>query len=106
MPVIKRTVTAASSNLLSTLRFTNPASPAAVSLWASAAAAGNALSFGVDSELVMEAGVVNLEIADRVVDTNRDQMLFREPVPAGQYVLDLPTLTGADVTYLLVQELP
>ena len=104
-PVIKRTVTADNANVLSTLRFSNPRSPAAVSLWASAAAAGGSLSFGVDSELVVETAAVNLESADRVVDTTRDQILFREPVPPGQYVLDV-TLGGADMTYLLVQELP
>lgn len=105
MPVIKRKVTASNANVLSTLRFSNPISPAAVSLWAVGQAADGTLSFGVDSELVVESAIMNVQSAAGVVDTDRDQILFREPVPGGQYVLDI-TLGGTDAYYLLVQELP
>lgn len=105
MPVIKRKVTAASANVLSTLRFSNPSRPSAVSLWASTATASETLTFGggVD-KIYTEDAAINLESANEVVDTSRDQILFREPVVAGQYVLNVPTV-AADMSFLLNSEL-
>lgn len=105
MPTIKRIITAATANALSTLRFSNPKSPAAVSLWASSPTAGEDLTFGVDDILLCEAAEINLEGANQTVDTSRDQILFREPAPPGQYVLNVPAV-AADVSFLIVQELP
>ena len=103
MPSIKRTLTAADPNALSNLRFSNPKRPAAISLWASSVTAGEDLTFGVDEMVIGEALEINLEIANQVVDTGRDQLLFREPVPPGQYILDIPVV-ATDMTYLMVQE--
>jgi len=104
MPTIKRIITAATANALSTLRFSNPKAPSAVSLWASSPTAGEDLSFGVDDLLICEAAEVNLEVANQTVDSGRDQILFREPAPPGQYVLDVPAV-AADLSFMIVQEL-
>ena len=55
----------------------------------------NSLSFLEDAE-------VNVEIGTGVVDTSRDQVLFREGVPAGQY--RLPAVVTTDTLFLLVIE--
>lgn len=104
MPAIKRVLTAATSNALSTLRFSNPKRPSAVSLWASSPTAGENITFGVDDLVLAEAAEVNLETANQVVDTSRDQILFREPAPPGQFVLDVPAV-AADLSFLLNIEL-
>ena len=105
MPTVKRKISAATSNAVSTLRFMNPKSPAAVSIWASSATAGEDLTFGVDDILLTEAAEINLEEANQVINTHRDQILFREPCPPGQYVLAIPAV-AADLSFLIVQELP
>ncbi len=104
MPSIKRLVAAASANVLATLRFTNPSGPSAVSLWASSATAGEDLTYGVDDILLVEAAEINLEVRNQTVDVASDQILFREPAPAGQHVLSIPVI-AADVSFLLVIEL-
>ncbi len=104
MPVIKRLIAAPTANALSTLRFSNPKRGALVSLFASSPTAGEDLTFGVDDVIVVEAAEVNLEVANQTIDTNRDQILFREPVPPGQYVLNVPAV-AADFSFLINQEL-
>jgi hypothetical protein len=104
VPAIKRVITAATANALSTLRFSNPKRPSAVSLWASSVTAGEDLTFGVDDLILCEAAEINLESANQVIDTSRDQILFREPCPPGQYVLNVPAV-ATDMSFLLVQEL-
>lgn len=103
MPIIKRKVSAATENALQQLRFTNLGRAALVSLWASTATVSEVLSFGVGDLLVAESVAMNLEVANEVVDTNRDQLLFREPVGAGQLVLSVPAV-AADMSFLLVIE--
>jgi len=100
MPVIKRKVTAASANVVNGLRFSKQKRPFAASLWASTPTAGEALTFGVDDLIITEDAPMNLEIANEVVDTARDQILFREPCPSGEIVLGIPTV-AADCSYLL-----
>jgi len=103
MPTIKRILTAATANALATLRFSNPKGVTAVSLWASTPTAGESLSFGVDDLTLVEDAEVNLETANQVVDVARDQILFREPAPPGQYVLNVPTI-AVDLSFMIVRE--
>lgn len=104
MPVIGRQVTAANANVLANLRFTNNSRPAAVSGWFSSATAGESFSFGVGDVLVAEDVEMNLESANQVVDTSRDQRLFQELIPPGQMVLSIPAV-ATDSSYLLNIEL-
>ena len=104
MPTIRRTVTAAADDVLSGLKFKVQGSPALITLAATAASAGDTLSFSVGSQEFVAQAVINLEAADRVVDAERDIILQQEAVPAGEYYLAIPTVTGTDVTYLLIIE--
>lgn len=101
-PSIMRNIPATTENALDGLRFRVQPRPALVSLYASAATEGDTLSFAVDSNEFLVNGEPNVEAASGVVDVDRDQILFREPVPAGEYYL--PATLTADVKYLLVIE--
>lgn len=103
MPSIKRTITAAVDDALLGLKFKTQAVPALVSLYASSSAAGESLSFSVGSQEFLNNGEINLEAADRVIDTDRDALLLQEPVPPGEYFINVPTVAG-DMTFLLIIE--
>jgi len=102
MPAIKIIIPATTQDALNGLRFKVQSRPALVSLYASGATEGDLVSFSVDSQAFLVDGAVNVEAASGVVDTDRDQILFREPVPAGEYFL--PATLTADVNALLVIE--
>lgn len=103
MPVIgPRTVTAATDDALQGLKFKVQGSPSLVSLYASSAAAGDTIEFSVGSREIAVDQQVNLESADRVIDTDRDQLLFQERVPPGEFYLRIPAVGGADLTFMLV----
>lgn len=101
MPVIKRTVAAATQDALTGLKFKTQSVPALVTLAASSATAGESLSFSVDSQEFASAAVINLEAADRMVDEQRDIIMFQERVPAGEYFLAVPVVAG-DMTFSLI----
>lgn len=103
MPAIKRTVSAASENVLEGIKFSVLNAPALVSLYASAGSAGNTLSLSIGDRDILVDAAINLESADRTVDTQRDALLAQEGVPAGKLYLNIPTVS-TDVTYLLVIE--
>lgn len=103
MPIIKRTISTAADDVLSGLKFKTQGQPALVSLYASSATAGESLSFSVGSRQFCADAAINLEAADRVVDTDRDMIMDQEAVPPGEYFLSVPTIAG-DMTFLLVIE--
>lgn len=103
MPAIRRQIAAATENALTGLRFSRPRRPTLVSLWASTATADETCTFGVDDLILLETAAVNIEIAADIVDVARDQLLFREPCPPGEYVLAVPAVT-AEFQFLLNQE--
>lgn len=102
MPSIQETnVAAGTSNALDGKKFQKLDAPALISLYGSTAANGGTLSFSVGSEDFLKDAEVNVEASADVVDTDRDQLLFREPVPAGEMFLEV----GAQIcNYLLVIE--
>jgi len=101
VPVIRRTITAASEDALSTLKFKTQSSPALVSLFASSATAGEDVSFSVDSQEFAQAAEVNIESGNQVIDMERDAILFNEEVPAGEYFLRIPVV-AVDMSFALV----
>lgn len=103
MPTIRRVIAAATENALTNLRFTRPNRPTLVSLYLAGATAKETASFGVDDVILMESAFVNVEVSADVIDAQRDQVLFREPCPAGEYVLAYPTV-AAEQQFMLVQE--
>lgn len=103
MPVIRRTIAAASENAVQGLRFSNMDRASLISVYASTPTEGEKISVGVNDLNVLESGVVNVESASTVVDVQRDQVLFREPVGAGQLVVAVPAV-AADFTFMVVIE--
>jgi len=103
MPAIKRTIAAATQDALSNLKFSTQSTESLVTLFASSATAGEDLSYSVDSQEFIAQGEINLESGDRVVDNQRDGLLFEERVPAGQHFLSVPVVAG-DMTFLLIIE--
>lgn len=102
MPAIRRNPGATVADALNGLNFKVQNRPALVSLYASGATEGDTLSFLVNSLSFVEDATVNVEAASGVVDTDRDGILLREAVPAGEYRLPL-TMT-ADMAFLLIIE--
>lgn len=89
MPSIRRSnVAAGTANDLDGLQFQDIPEPGAlISIYATAAVAGGNIDYSVGTERFLVAASVNIEIAADVVDTNRDMVLDREPVPAGKQFL-------------------
>ena len=89
MPSIRLSnVAAPAANALDGLQFQDIPEPGAlVSIYASTPTAGGLISYSVGTERFLVDASVNIEIAADVVDTNRDMVLDREPVPAGKQFL-------------------
>jgi hypothetical protein len=89
MPAIKlANVAAGTANALDGLQFQDvPANGALVTIWASTAVAAGNISFSVGTERYLVSSVVNIESSADVVDTDRDLVLSREPVPGGKMFL-------------------
>ena len=76
---------AGSTNVASGLTFEQIPPPGAlVTIYATTAAAGGTISFAVDQERYLVDAAVNIEGAADVIDTDRDLVMDREPVSAGQ----------------------
>ena len=106
MPSIRLSnVAAGTANALDGLQFQDIPEPGAlVSIYASTAVAAGLISYSVGTERFLVDASVNVEIAADAVDTQRDMVLDREPVPAGKQFLAV----DAQVANLLVviEDLP
>lgn len=102
MPAIKVTNQATAANALDGLKFQDIESPSLVSLYASCVTNTDAIDYSVGSEDFLKNANPNIEASADVVDTDRDQILFQEPVPAGKQFLDVTATTA--VNYLIVIE--
>ena len=89
MPSIRLSNTSASTaNSLDGLQFQDiPGAGALVSIYATTAVAGGNISYSVGTERFLVAASVNIESSADVVDTDRDLVLDREPVPPGKQFL-------------------
>jgi len=94
MPAIARVVATATQDALSGLKFKTLTGPALITLAVSAGTAGEDVSLSVDSQEFVSQGEVNLEVANEVVDMERDVLLFEEVVPAGEMFLTIPVVTS------------
>ena len=99
--IMEKNVAAGTTNALDGKKFENLEGPALISLYASTAVAGGNVDFSVGSEDFLKGAGVNIESSADVVDTDRDQVLFREPVPAGKMFL---AVNAQVCNYLLVIE--
>ena len=89
MPSIRLSnVAAATANALDGLQFQDIPEPGAlVTIYASTPTAAGTINYSVGTERFLVDASENIEIAADVVDTNRDLVLDREPVPAGKQFL-------------------
>lgn len=103
MPATKRVNVATVSNAMNGLKFEEiPAGGALASLYASCVTAGDVIGFSVGSEDFLVDAEPNIEASADVVDTDRDQILFQEPVPSGKIFMPITATTA--VNFLLVLE--
>lgn len=86
MPSIRLSnIAAGTANALDGLQFQDIPEPGAlVSIYGSTAVAAGLVSYSVGTERFLVDASVNVEIAADAVDTQRDMILDREPVPAGK----------------------
>ena len=88
MPAIKlMNLAAGTANALDGLKFQELTGPALVTIYGSTATSGGNIDFAVGSEDFLDAAELNVEGSADVVDTDRDLVLDREPVPAGKMFL-------------------
>jgi len=89
MPSIRLSnVAAGTANALDGLQFQDIPEPGALlSIYASTAVAAGLISYSVGTERFLVDASVNVEVAADAVDTQRDMVLDREPVPAGKQFL-------------------
>jgi len=103
MPAISRVVAAATQDALTGLKFKTLLEPALVTLAISSATAGEDASFSVDSREFLSQGEINLEVANEVVDMERDVLLLQEVVPAGEMFLAIPVVAATVQFRLLIE---
>jgi len=101
-PTIMRNIPATIADALLGLNFRVQVKPALVSLYVATATEGDVVSFFVNSQAFVEDAEVNVEAATGVVSVDRDQVLFREMVPPGEY--RIPATVTTDTKYILVIE--
>jgi hypothetical protein len=106
MPSIRLSnVAAATANCLDGLQFQDiPAPGALVSIYASTAVAGGNISFSVGTERFLVDASINIESSADVVDTDRDMVLDREPVPSGKCFLAVNSQVSNILT--VIEQLP
>lgn len=106
MPSIKKVNQATSTNAVNGLKFQEiPAPGALLSLYASAVTAGDTIGLSVGSEDVLVDAEPNLESSADVVDTDRDQILFQEPVGPGKIFMPITAAVAVNFT-LVIEQLP
>jgi len=100
-----KNVAAGTPNALDGLQFQDIPEPGAlVSIFATTAVAGGNVDYRVGTESFLQGAACNIESAADVVDTDRDQLLMREPVPAGKQFL---AVNAQIVNFLvLIEQLP
>jgi hypothetical protein len=101
MPTIKRTNVATTSDALQGLKFKVQNSPALVSLFASCVTNTDVISFSVGSREFLVNAIPNVEISADVVDNERDQILFQERVPPGEYFIAITCTTAVNFTLVI-----
>ena len=106
MPSIRLSnVAAGTDNALDGLQFQDIPEPGAlVSIYASTAVAAGLISYSVGTERFLVNASVNVEIVADAVDTARDMVLDREPVPAGKQFLAVEAQVGN--LLVVIEDLP
>jgi len=102
MPSIKIANAGVQANALDGLQFQDiPAGGALVTIYASTAVVLGTISYSVGTERFLVLAALNTEVVADAVDTQRDMVLDREPVPAGKQFL---SVEGQVANFLIVIE--
>ena len=92
------------ANILDGLKFSKLEVPSLITLYASCSLETTVVDMSVESQDFLKSGAVNLEIASGVLDTDRDMLVSREFVPAGQLFLSPVILAAAGSRFLVIIE--
>ena len=105
MPSIRLSnIAAGTTNALDGLQFQDIPAASLVSIYASTPTTGALVSYSVGTERFLVDAFVNVEIVADAVDTQRDMVLDREPVPAGKQFLSVATQIAN--VLVVIEELP
>jgi hypothetical protein len=103
MPAIKLVNVASTPNAVNGLDFEDvPEGGAQLTLYASAVTAGDIIGLKVGQEVYAVGVEPNIESSADVVDTDRDLVLFKEPVGPGRIYIPITCTTA--VNFLLIIE--
>lgn len=100
MPAIKVSNQATNTNAVDGLKFSRINRPTRLSAWLSAVTVTDTVSISVDQTDYLVNANPNIEASADVVDTDRDQVLFDEPVRKGQLFVAVTATTA--VNFLIV----
>lgn len=106
MPAIAlKNIAAGTANALDGLQFQDIPQPGAlVTIYATTAAAGGNIDYRVGTESFLQAAALNIEASADVVDSDRDLVLDREPVPPGKQFLSVNA--QAANALVIIEQLP
>jgi len=108
MPSIKLNITSAGAetltNIVDGLKFSKLEVPHAVTIYAASSLETSAMNASVDSTEFLNTGILNLEEGTGVVNSDRDLVVSREIVPAGQLFVALTVAAAAGTAILIVLE--
>lgn len=102
MPAIKVSNQATSTNALALNSFRNITRPTLLSLYAAGVTVTDTLSLSCGQKQLVILANPNIEIAADVVDTDRDMILHREPLPMGE--LSMPVTVTTATNFLIILE--
>jgi len=103
--IMLKNVAAGTANALDGLQFQNISSPGAlVTIYASTPTATGTIDYSVGTERFLVGAEQNVEIVADGIDTSRDKILDREPVPAGKQFLAVNTQIAN--VLVVIEELP
>jgi hypothetical protein len=93
--IMLKNIAAGTANAVNGLNFEDiPPGGALLSLYATTAVAAGTVGLKVGSEDFLVDAQVNIESAADVIDTDRDQVLFQEPVPEGKLFISVGAQVG------------
>ena len=105
MPSIKLNITSAGAetltNVVDGLKFSKLEVPHAITIYGSSSLEGTSMNASVDSTEFVNSAILNVESGTGIVETDRDAIVSREVVPAGQLFIAI-TVGGAAGTNILV----
>lgn len=97
MPTVRVQVSTSTANSLSTNKFRIiPAAGALLSMWIASVTATDNFGLAIgNQDIVPQGTLINVESAADVIDTDRDQVVFQEPVPGGELFAPVNVTTQA-----------